>query len=234
MNQLKQLDLHEKLPNLYLLDLSHNLLEALEVETLASFPNVGYLNVSHNLLRSCPKISLRHLPNLSELNLVGNRFTSLVPSLCFVSKLHIEWAYLSNGRLEKPQSFAAGKHLSKEELTAVTEAALFEGLDSVSFSDYLKFTGSELSVEQRYLLVGQALREGYYSIWKDLLVREPAMLDYEINPVEDVHQHRPDLLLVAVQANQGVFFKELGESQLQLFREKFRSLLPLHHMVTHK
>ena len=116
----------------------------------------------------------------------------------------------------------------------MTEAALFEGLDSVSFSDYLKFTGSELSVEQRYLLVGQALREGYYSIWKDLLVREPAMLDYEINPVEDVHQHRPDLLLVAVQANQGVFFKELGESQLQLFREKFRSLLPLHHMVTHK
>lgn len=233
-NHLKQLDLREKLPNLYLLDLSHNLLEALEFETLASFPNVGYLNVSYNLLRSCPKISQRHLPNLSELSLVSNRFTRLVPSLCFVSKLHIEWAYLCNGHLEKPQSFATGKHLSKEELTALMEAALFNGLDSVSFSDYLKFTGSDLSVEQRYLLVEQALMEGYYSIWKDLLTREPAMLDYEINPVEDVHLNRLDLLLVAIQANQGAFFKELGESHLQVFRVKYGLLLPLHHMVSHK
>lgn len=233
-NYLKHLAFKEKLPNLYLLDLSHNQLEAIDVETFACFPNIGYLNVSFNLLRSCPKISLRHLPNLSELNILCNRFTRVVPSLCYISKLHIEWVYLNKGRLDLPHSFTAAKYLSKDELTAIMEAALFEGLDSVSFSDYLKFTGTALSVEQRYLIVEQALSEGYYSIWKDLLSREPEMLDYEINPVEDAHLHRVDLLLVAVQANQGDFFRELSAPHLQLFRDKYQKLLPIHHMVTHK
>jgi len=219
---------------LYLLDLSHNLLETLEAETLACFPHIGYLNISHNLLKSCPKISLRNLPNLSELSLVCNRFTRLIPSLCFLSKLHIEWAFFNKGRLDKPVSFTAGKHLSKDEVIGIMEAALFEGLDSVSFSDYLKFTGQSISVDQRYLLVEQALLEGYYSIWKDLLTREPDMVDYEINAVDDEQLDRPDLMLVAIRANQGEFFKDLGESQLRLFREKFASLLPIHHMVNHK
>jgi hypothetical protein len=60
------------------------------------------------------------------------------------------------------------------------------------------------------------------------------MLHYEINPVEDEHQNRLDLLLVAMQANQGEFFRDLSDDQLKSYREKYKTLLPIHHMVSLK
>ena len=67
-----------------------------------------------------------------------------------------------------------------------------------------------------------------------VVLRDVAAADESRFAVDDEQLDRPDLMLVAIRANQGEFFKDLGESQLRLFREKFASLLPIHHMVNHK
>ncbi|XP_076277554.1 podocan-like protein 1 [Lasioglossum baleicum] len=133
-------DLFEHMPNLKVLDLSHNLFEQIDQRTLLAITtllNLEELNFSYCGLKSIPPTFLYSLRYLKKLNLSGNQIT--VPPTDLGESPSLEYLYLDENPLQIINQNNAFPNMSKlKELSlccmphlTVIEQGAFSGLASL-------------------------------------------------------------------------------------------------------